>query len=37
MEAVEEVLSHGLFNHMHILEFLSLHVSENDDASCDDK
>ncbi|KAH1236618.1 hypothetical protein GmHk_08G021788 [Glycine max] len=37
MEAVEEVLSHGLFHHMHIPEFLSLHVSENDDASCDDK
>ena len=31
------VLSHGLFHHMHIPEFLSLHVSENDDASCDDK
>ncbi|KAG5001026.1 hypothetical protein JHK87_022098 [Glycine soja] len=27
------VLSHGLFHHMHIPEFLSLHVSENDDAS----
>ncbi|CAJ1935685.1 unnamed protein product [Sphenostylis stenocarpa] len=37
IEAVEEVLSHGLFHQVHIPEFLSLHGSENDVTACDDK
>ncbi|XP_014522791.1 uncharacterized protein LOC106779233 isoform X1 [Vigna radiata var. radiata] len=36
-DAVEEVLSHGLFHQVHISEFLSLHGSENDVTACDKK